>query len=525
MSTIVAGFRTTSNGRQRARYAVKSLSPALITVWIAFALVLGLSVFSAPRRTGDAHQYIAMGLQLSRLQSPSLSPAEETAYRSWLEAQSAESGFPNSAPAVRQPALVAGGRQEFSHFWFFPLLAAPLLVLTDQFGLHPLTAFTLLNGILLTAALAAIVQVFSALPALAILASPLAWFVARAQVEVFSFTFLTLAIAAAARGRWGWATVAIAVASTQNAPIAAVIPLLWIVAAVEWMRENSARASTWPHRDEMIRASGWIAMAGVIALLHPIYYLHQLGVLTPQQLNGGIAGSLPAARKLLAPLFDSNIGFLWWLPLTTLVSGVGLAVIAVKSQGGNCRSRAQLKLLLIASAIGCWFLFVFAQTTNVNSGGTVHLSRYALWLLPLTLPALAAAGDLLNDRAHAIALVSLVVLFALYLGYFRPDQPERYVEHSPQATWLMAHAPQLFQPLPEIFVERTLHIDGGARASAADASCRIVFIASATPRQPCAMTDPELQSVASLFNHGEAAVWVRREANGASTVAGATNQP
>ena len=107
----------------------------------AFALSVALSLAASPRRSGDAHQYVALAIQLSQLRPPSLSPGEEAAYREWLATQPPSSGFPDGALAVRQPALIRDGRQEFSHFWLYPLLAAPATAIATAVGAHPMAAF------------------------------------------------------------------------------------------------------------------------------------------------------------------------------------------------------------------------------------------------------------------------------------------------------------------------------------------------------------------------------------------------
>ena len=65
--------------------------------------------------------------------------------------------------------------------------------------------------------------------------------------------------------------------------------------------------------------------------------------------------------------------------------------------------------------IGLGFLFVFAQTTNVNSGGTVHMSRYALWLLPLSLPLLEATVSWLRPYAPALLPIAAGLIFNHFL--------------------------------------------------------------------------------------------------------------
>ena len=510
-----------AQGRDRSRLidsgVVGWLAP--FALCLAFAVAMALSLTAAPRRTGDAHQYIAMAMQLARFNPPSLSPEEEKAYRAWLEAQPAESGFPAGTDAVRQPALVRHGRQEFSHFWLYPLLVAPVLGVTETFDLHPLVAFTVTNAALLGAGLAAAARTFGPVTALSILASPLVWFIGRAQVEIFTLALLCLAMSAAASGRWGWSSLAVAVASTQNAPIAAVIPLFWVAGVADWAGDRRAHSRVLkPDRTELWRAAGFAAAAIAVALLHPVYYRWQLDVLTPQELNGGIAGTLPTLDRLLAPLVDPDIGLLAWMPVTAVVALAGFGELARPAAHAGAERR-RLTLVATASVVaGLWFLTVFAQTTNVNSGGTVHLSRYALWLLPLMLPAIGVAMRSLEARARGWPLAVCALLFVVYLGAFRPDQPERYVEHSPQALWLMSHLPAIYRPVPEVFVERTLHIDGGARASAAAPGCWLVLVVAAAPQQPCPLEDVERSEASRLFAAGDAAVWVRRMGRGSAVM-------
>lgn len=519
--------------RAHASVAIDATNAGVALLSIAFVLTLAISLTASPRRTGDAHQYIAMALQFAEWRPPSLSRGDEATFRNWLESQPVESGFPDGSRAVRQPGLIRDDRQEFSHFWVYPLLATPALVLSSALGAHPLVAFTITNALLFGVALVAATRVFGALAALFVLASPVIWFLPRAQVELFTLSLLLLAIAAAASGKWGWASIAIAIAATQNLPIAATIPLFWTGAVVEWRLAAQTRGG--PHRatPALIRRALAFAVASVaITLIHPAYYLLRLGVVTPQQLNGGIAGMFPSWDRYLAPLIDPDIGFLAWMPFTAALTLAG-GILVVRTWSGNVREndskfggeatkavRSPRTFLVhgICLTMAIWFLFVFAQTTNVNSGGTVHISRYALWLLPLTLPALAMLTQRAQKRAPALAFSVAVLLVSLYLGYFQPDQPERYVEHSPQANWLMSNHPALYRPLPEVFVERTLHIDGGMLRSAASQSCQTILVVSAHPEQPCPLTEAEMEAGEKVFARGFSAMWIRRGAHANANV-------
>lgn len=521
---------------------------------------LALASASPPRRTGDAHQYLAMALQLQALRPPSLSPTDQAALTAWIEAQPPDSGFPGSEAALRQPALIRDGRQEFSHFWLYPLLTTPALTVAKLVGAHPVTAFLATNSLLFTAALVAVARSFGVAAALCLLATPILWFLPRAQVEVFMFAFITLAVCAAARGRWAAGALALAVAATQNLPVAAGITLFWVMGLLAHrarrrsqplphQRPEEQLPSTPPSVSRACRETsythgarrglstssrhknaawskqvGWrpavahvtrdrrwllavVVATCTLELLHPAYYVWRLGVVTPQQLNGGIAAAPPDLARYLAPLVGPDIGMAWWMPIPLVTAGVGGALIWRRP--ARCRP-GDKHLLAVCAALFAWLLFAVAQTTNVNSGGTVHVSRYTLWLLPLLLPLTAPALRLVTAGAPRALPALLAAACLVYAHTFQPDQPERYVEFSPPSRWLMEHAPALYRPLPEIFVERALHTDGGPRLSAASADCRIMYLASSSP-SACLLAPDEAAAIATRFADGNAALWLRHD--------------
>lgn len=518
--------------------------------WGAFGLILVASALTPILRTGDAHQYYAMAIALSEQRPPALTASEVEAYKAWLLAQPADSGFASSVRAVDQPPLIVDGRQEFSHFWLYPLLAAPVIALMAQVDLHPGHAFLAVNAILLAIALWQVQRAYSAVVSLLLLASPLIWFVNKAQVEVFTFSLLCIAMAQARRGRWLWAALAAALASTQNAPILLAVACFWGVGLLRHLFGGQRQRAT----------PGGVALVLltiVVGALHPAYYLWRLNVLTPQQLNGGISLHAPTVEKYLAVLLDLDIGLLPWVPLTGLVALAGTLLIwrrtwvgpaynpsatgtsptpqwqvdAGRAAAGAGRPGSVLNLRLAALCgvvIGLGFLFVFAQTTNVNSGGTVHISRYALWLLPLSLPFLEATASWLRSYLPALLPVTAGLAVAVYGTVFQPGQPEQYVTQSPQAAFMTTWLPEWYRTVPEIFHERQHHADGGVRGSAATPSCRVILLQAGAPVAECPLSPEEAAVADHLFETGWSAAWINRPGPlglGPGRVAGDLPQP
>lgn len=484
--------------------------------WAAFGVILVLAVLAPIVRTGDAHQYYAMATALADLRPPALATNELAAYKAWLLAQPDGSEFAGAVGMIDQPPLIVAGRQELSHFWFYPLLVAPAIGLTGLLSLHPGYAFLAVNAALLGLALWQVQRAYSAIVSLVLLASPLIWFVNKAQVEIFTVALLAIAMAQARRGRWLEAGLAAAVAATQNAPILAAVVCFWAAGLLHQRRTG------W--RPITRRGLALVAATLVIGALHPIYYLWRLGVPTPQRLNGGINLRLPSPEHYLAVLIDPDLGLLPWLPLFGLLALIGLVLVfspLTPNLGGTRPSSPRiwgpggltLRLTAVcALVIGAWFLVVFAQTTNVNSGGTVHISRYALWLLPLGLPFLAATADWLRPRLPALLPVAGGLAVIAYAIAFQPGQPERYLSQSPQAAFITTWLPELYRPVPEVFAERQRHQDGRLRGSAATADCHVLLLLADPSRRdiPCRLSSAEAGAADRLFAAGWQAAWITR---------------
>lgn len=490
--------------------ALPEVAAQRVLLLAAFTLIASLAVVATPRRTGDAHQYIAMTQRLAVGQPPWLDQQDQARFAGWMRSHTQNPGFVAGSTAFQQPTLIHDGVLEFSHFWLYPLLVSPVWAILCRLHIDPLAAFPIMNAIFLAAAIVAVCKAYGTIAALILVASPLVWFVARAQVEMFTVALLMLAMCAARSGLWAWGAVFLGLAATQNLPIALAIPIFWCAGLAEQLpAKGTFRAKVTLRSLLFTKATLLTALAIGVAMLHPAYYLWRLGVFTPQQLNGGISGVWPELLRLLAPITNPEIGFAWWLPAQFFLASLGILWLLRDIFWGKRPEAHLLRTVAVAGAMALWLLLVFSQTTNVNSGGTVHVSRYALWLLPLSLPGAAVVIDKLSPRWGTVILGVLIALVLLNISYFRPNQPERYVEHSPQATWLIANAPGLYWSLPEIFAERTLHLDGGPRTSAATPDCHVILVADSSPTS-CQIAPDEAREITLQQAAGAPFVWLRR---------------
>jgi hypothetical protein len=406
---------------------------ACTPLWWAFALlVIALVATSQPARVGDGREYLAVALNLARFDPPALSAGDMVRAEKRLD----QWGFGGLPLAEHAELTDARGRQDFFHFWLYPALAAPFVRLALALRVHPNYGFVALNVALFLAALVVVSKRVAWPFAAALFCSPALWWIDKAHTEVFTFSLLAIAFARLEDAPW-WSMICLAAAAAQNPPIAVLFVCVALLAPV-------LRPGAW--RMRRFQAGALAALA--VALLHPVYYGWRWGLLTPQLLLG-TAVHVPSVQEMGAVVWDPNVGFVFAAPLlAATVAAAGLLVVVRE------RTRLMEPGVWLALAGGFVFLASFAQATNVNSGATPGMSRYALWLLPLALPIFRAAS-----AAHVAAprrwLTALALASCAWsVVAFHPRQPERYLAPSLAANVLWTHWPSLDNPLPEIFAER-----------------------------------------------------------------------
>ncbi len=291
--------------------------------------------------------------------------------------------------------------------------------------------------------------------------SPILWWVDKAHTEVLTFATISLAL--------GWldekprrSLLCLGLGAAQNPPLGA---LLGLVA----LRTLSCPA--W-RKDRRLWAA--LVSAGVLAALNPVYY--QLRVGRPLPLLAATHGGWPTLSELTAVATDLNLGLVPAAPLfvLALLSGVWLLL-----------RRAPRRLLaadvVLAGVTAVAFLLIFAQVTNINHGGTPGMSRYALWLVPLTIPVfkhLATATGAHPPRWFvALALAS----GAWSMVTFHPAKPEEYLRPNWLADWVWTRWPWLDNPHPEVFVERVRGTEGDWWVPTATPGCEKVLLVGRGP--------------------------------------------
>ncbi|MEO7190345.1 MAG: hypothetical protein ABI051_04760 [Vicinamibacterales bacterium] len=427
-----------------------------VTATILIACVVAwLLAGSRLRVVGDGVEYLAQALNFAVLEKPSVGRKDVAR----IEAQVAETD-PHFANWHIAPSTFPGPdrRRDFIHFWMYALMATPFVWVTRALSLSPLLAFTLLNLILLGVAIAVVRPRIGSAATLLLFASPLIWWIDKAHTEVFTVALLTVSMALLTEKPW-WALLAAGLASSQNPPIAVLLPL---ILAHQLISRPERR------RDSRL----WVGVAAgvLLAALQPVYALTRHG--TVSLLLLGTRPGIPAWSEVSAVVFDPSVGLVGNAPLLLVV-----ALMAAARAARPIPNRVARGEIIVAALSALCFLFAFGRAVNVHHGGTPSLSRYALWLIPLAIPGLHEArergGRIWRASMAAIAAVSAVISVA----YFQPSIGENSREPTALAAWLWVRHPTWSNPLPEVFAE-TMSRREDPVAPAFTAGCEKVLVLS-----------------------------------------------
>jgi len=432
----------------------EALRPAARASWLrgavlVFALAAVLALDSRPRLVGDGLEYVAMARNLSRGRPPALTVEERAAVESLFAPAPGALGAPSE--------LLTGpdGRQDFHHFWLYPLLAAPFFGAVAAAGGPPLAGFAAANLLLLALAAAAVHRRAGPGATLVLFAGPLLWWIDKPHPEVLFVSALAAALALAPQ-RPEWALPVAALAAAQN-PV--FLPVLAVGSTWAWLRHRG-RPWLWTS----------LAASWALAAARPLYYLSHLGRTEP--LRETVLPHVPGVAELWAVLGDPNLGLFAGWPATAVLAVVGVAMAVARLRRPSPATTDVLALGLALAAL----LVLFTQPGNINHGGTRGMSRYAVWLVPFLVPVLAALSARTSAFARAgvagLGVLSIVSLFPEYV----PARAERYLEPTPLARWLWTRHPGLDRPLPEVFAERAWGYPPLGFTPAATAGCEKALV-------------------------------------------------
>lgn len=421
-------------------------------------------------RSGDGGEYLAMSVAFVRHGSPDIRPndVEEILKRNYgLGSDGATDASANAwLQAMRQGSGAYGlyrarnSRFYSYHFWLYSLINAPALLICLHADAPLYSSFLITNAILLwgLVALITFVPLWPLRRKLILLVLVAGcgstFYLPWTGPEPMCFVLLIAGLLLLEARYDGWALFAFAAAAQQNPPIG----LLAVVAGA------AGCLRTWRQLAQSnFRAGGLLRLlrfvpGGLILIASPVFYLIEFG--TPSMIikAGGARDSLISSGRLASLFFDLNQGMVIAMPLVFLVLA-GLIIFGLWKR--------QREVWYVMGLVICVILMTVPalSTTNWNAGETI-IMRYAYWLsAPLLYSCAFLMEAMLGRIAFSVtsgALLASQSALLAWLGVFGTTY--FYVSESPLATWVFDNHPSWYAPIPEIFVERGTHIDGGLRS-------------------------------------------------------------
>jgi hypothetical protein len=435
------------------------------------AILLLLVALSSPRRTGDGNDYVALAHHLSKLRAPTF--AEDLHdIRPYFEHW--DTGYETVPPFF----LISGnrgddGRYDLQHFWFYPALVAPVLVVTDAVHLHPNYAFAAVNVLLLLVAAAIVAQRLGLTLTALLFLGPVVWWVDKAQTEAFTFSMLAIAMASL-RNRPGVALACLGAGATQNPPLAILLAVAILAVAITqrgWWRDRGILAGA--------------ALGGALALLHPVYYELRIGRASSLH---GVVQHVPTLPELRFALFDLNFGLAPGAPVFALAVIITLVLLLRRP-----RQLVSWDLAVALAAVPI-FLYAFSQSPALAAGGTPSMTRYALWLMPLAIPLFARLRETgsVPERWLLVAAAATVAWTAVT---FLPSRSEQDIfQPTRLASWVWRHHPGAENPLAEVFYQKVGHTPGSPQPAALPNCAKVLVVYGEWARCPVGPVPPRCRA-------------------------------
>jgi hypothetical protein len=412
---------------------------------IFFSIIIFILImYALPQvRIGDGSEYYALFFAFKAKNLPWMTPEAYIQYDQLLQ-----SGKIVGLVGVEQlkgffPALRIGETSDFNHFWFYSFMAFLAYKFFSFFGilLSAHQSFIALHCILLSSLFSLAFYFFRWKGILGVLlitlGSPILWFVDKVHSEFFTYALTFSAIILTYARQYFAGSFFLALASTQNPHFALVafIPFLYRL-ILERLRLYSLK--------ELCLFAGIV----FIVFAHPLYYLSRYGVITPQLLAGGASpGNYLSVFYIW--LIDPDIGLFpnWIFGFLLFIYFIGNNNLYKYKNIIN--NKFYIVFCILYLFIG---LYASSSTTNLNSGATTGIARYALWYLPLFFPiTMFFIGKIFN---HKLLLPIFIILFIYNIYLNNPFGREEYLKPSKISFFIQENFPNIYDPPWQIFYER-----------------------------------------------------------------------
>lgn len=426
---------------------IKKITPY---IYIGLGLIIFFLIVGrfTPIRVGDGSEYYALFYAWDTTFRPWMTSTAYDAYGNLFSAHEITGLISRNALEGRFPALISGNTADFNHFWLYSFLAFISAKFASLVGINLSVhgAFLMLHFLLIFMTISIAYRYYKLqgvfIVVLMTFFSPILWFTGKVHTELYTYCLALSGIIFLYAKKNLPSALMFAIASAQN-PSFALIAFIPFCYRVILQRKDKYSLT------EVIM---FVATAFLV-LAHPVYYFLRFGVMTPQLLAGGAAlgGNL---STFYIWILDPDLGIIPNWPLGILSILLATLMLFRKNNRKNLHSDGKITLFIILYLITNFY--AHSSTTNINSGATPGLARYALWYLPLAFPVLLFISKNITWRSRLFYLI-LTLILIISINTFKKNDPrkgESYSTPSEISLFIQKKLPWLYNPPIEVFQER-----------------------------------------------------------------------
>lgn len=346
------------------------------------------------------------------------------------------------------------------HFLFYSLLCLPVRIILHLFHINELLTLRLANLLLLSGTVIIIFSRFikstkkRLLFLLLTYLSPIAFFIIWPGPDILYLSLLMIAVFLFYEKKLKETVLFLAFSSWHSQPLmilAGGVLSYYFLSTTNILNKLRGEKIT-IHLSNSIDC----IILFLFIILPYIYNYFIFGVPTPwtilkdgwTQLYGfGIQNM--SLQKLFEQFFDPNIGLLWYAPVPLFLG----AFYLLRRAKNEVKTRIVAVFILITA--------MFYQTNPAWHYGTAGYgpTRHILFVIPfLIFFILQGIKNNVLEKCAILLLVISQLFFLLVNGFFAP-RFENSLVHSPYARYILNHFSSLYNPTPEIFIDRTNHTD------------------------------------------------------------------
>lgn len=450
------------------------------TLYILLSFIILIIVFSVrpPNIEGDGHEYILMSQSFLNHGTPKIVEGDDV--------RDIVNAFRKEIPSFKSGLLICGNEKDCSnsrytmsgyfkdkhgdyysyHFSFLSLVNTPALLLTNYLDKAPTKSFYLTNVLFFLVAVFFILFVlkeslFYRLLLLFFLIGQTTFaYLKWPHPEAMTMSLLIIALCLVKVNKSLPASIVFAFSSLQYPPLGLVAAIvLFYGIMVDVMASPSKKISDIiNNRKQLFKYIGYSIVSGTIVLIPSIFYFYHYGV--PNIIAVSSASiSLISIQRFISLHYDLNQGSILLYPIILVLIPIFAFISLFNIKNKSNRIVILFVILSIISSIPS------LTTLNWNAG-SVNVMRYSFWIsVPLVFAFVEFLLNINNKKILiTVAIISIFSQASIYIYQYKEKYfSTRYVTFSPMSMWMFSHFPTIYNPIPEIFIERAFQIDGASK--------------------------------------------------------------